>query len=196
MKEYFDATLIIEAFNSLQKLATAHGYPICLNTTTKAPLTLYYNEEYPDRILVDKTLSKPVVDDFVFNWSMLTRKDFVYWCFLVENYEMDDGYCIGSVFVGSLCFDLVSRRCDQGKWHLDYDLYVGGVDDGYGYLSNGNAYSHDGGGSFDELMICMPYEEFQQYVEGVFTEFINNEGSTLGVSLKEKAKQPFDWLVH
>jgi len=45
---------IIEAFNKLKEKAVELGTPICLNTTTSTELELYYHEDYPNRILVDK----------------------------------------------------------------------------------------------------------------------------------------------
>ena len=48
---------IIDAFEKLKEKATELGTPICLNTTTSTMLELYYHEDYPNRILVDKYLS-------------------------------------------------------------------------------------------------------------------------------------------
>lgn len=47
-----------------------------------------------------------------------------------KNYSDSDGYgeYIGSVRTGDLCFDIIN-------WgnHLWFDLYIGGIDTGYGY---------------------------------------------------------------
>lgn len=48
---------IIDAFEKLKEKATEVGTPICLNTTTSTMLELYYHDDYPNRILVDKYLS-------------------------------------------------------------------------------------------------------------------------------------------
>ena len=48
---------IIAAFDKLKEKAVELGMPICLNTTTSMELELYYHEDYPNRILVDKYLS-------------------------------------------------------------------------------------------------------------------------------------------
>lgn len=48
---------VIDAFNQLQERAVAIGTPICLNTETSTFLELYYHDDYPNRILVDKFLS-------------------------------------------------------------------------------------------------------------------------------------------
>lgn len=49
--------------------------------------------------------------------------------------ESDSGNYIGSVRAGDLCFDIL-------EWgnHLWFDLYVGGVDTGYGYGAGGYPY--------------------------------------------------------
>ena len=49
---------IIDAFNTLKIQATRIGMPICLNTTASNDLELYFHDDYPDRILVDKLISK------------------------------------------------------------------------------------------------------------------------------------------
>ena len=48
---------IIDAFNKLNEKATELGLPICLNTETSTFLELYFHDDYPNRILVDKCLS-------------------------------------------------------------------------------------------------------------------------------------------
>lgn len=48
---------VIDAFNTLKLQATKIGLPICLNTETSMDLELYYHEDYPNRILVDKYIS-------------------------------------------------------------------------------------------------------------------------------------------
>lgn len=48
---------IINAFNQLNEKAIELGLPICLNTTTSTFLELYFHDDYPNRILVDKYIS-------------------------------------------------------------------------------------------------------------------------------------------
>ena len=48
---------VIKAFNKLLNKSIEIGKPICLNTETSTFLELYYHEDYPNRILVDKYLS-------------------------------------------------------------------------------------------------------------------------------------------
>ena len=56
--------------------------------------------------------------------------------------ESESGEYVGSVRVGNLCFDIM----DWGN-HLWFDLYVGGVDTGYGYgadTTKGGSYTVGG----------------------------------------------------
>ena len=126
-----------------------------------------------------------------FDWSEFTQKDFVNYCAKLENDTIIDGDYIGCVRVGELCFDLVVR-CYDNKLTLDYDLHIGGIDDGYGYSRvDGTPYTEDGGGTFvDGIMIDCCYDKFKEVAEGAFTDFINNEGSSHGVSLIDKANKP------
>lgn len=126
-----------------------------------------------------------------FNWDGLVQNDFVNYCARIESETISDGYYIGCVRVGDLCFDLIVRQYDS--WELDYDLYIGGIDDGYGYsqLDAGYPYSEDSGGSFaDGLLINLTYDKFKEVVEAALTDFICNEGSVYNVSLIEKANEP------
>lgn len=67
-----------------------------------------------------------------FNWNSFTEEDFVNYCATIENERMFDNDFIGCVRIGDLCFDLIVREYND-EFVLDYDLYVGGFDDGYGY---------------------------------------------------------------
>lgn len=49
---------IIEAFNDVIKMANDMGYPIKLYPESEDSLNIYYNDDYPNMILVDKYLSK------------------------------------------------------------------------------------------------------------------------------------------
>ena len=51
-------TTIIEAFNDVIKMAEDMGYPIKLYPESESSLCIYYNDDYPNKILVDKYLSK------------------------------------------------------------------------------------------------------------------------------------------
>lgn len=104
--------------------------------------------------------------------------------------ESDSGNYIGSVRAGDLCFDIL-------EWgnHLWFDLYVGGVDTGYGYGADGYPYDF-----FDVLGFAW-YDkirdttdaEFKEQVEKHITEILkkNPEYTTdtrnIKVNLIEKA---------
>ena len=47
-------TSIIEEFNTLARKAESLGYPIKLHVNSSESLCLYYHDDYPDMILVDK----------------------------------------------------------------------------------------------------------------------------------------------
>lgn len=67
-----------------------------------------------------------------FNWKGFTEEDFVNYCATIENNQMFDNDFVGRVTVGDLCFDFIVRE-DNDEIVLDYDWYIGGIDDGYGY---------------------------------------------------------------
>lgn len=130
-----------------------------------------------------------------FDWTNFTKVDFVNYCAKAENGDMASDDYVGCVRVGDLCFDLVARMDDScEEWYLSYDLYVGGVDTGYGYSSRNSEipdypYDYAEGGSFVDGLIWMTYKEFQQYAEEEFEKFITtwpyNEAS-----LVDKANEP------
>lgn len=106
-----------------------------------------------------------------FDWTNFTEIDFTDYCAKAENDLMHEDEYVGCVRVGNLCFDLMVRDND-GKLYLSYDLYVGGVDSGYGYTASDYPYDYAEGGNFEDTMISMSYEEFQKYAEEKFELFI------------------------
>lgn len=48
-------TAIIENFNNLAIMAEKLGFPIKLHTNSKGSLVLYYHDDHPNMILVDKS---------------------------------------------------------------------------------------------------------------------------------------------
>ena len=104
--------------------------------------------------------------------------------------ESDSGNYIGSVRAGDLCFDIL-------EWgnHLWFDLYVGGVDTGYGYGADGYPYDFFdflGFAWYDKLRDTTD-AEFKEQVEKHITEILkkNPEYTTdtrnIKVNLIEKA---------
>ena len=51
-------TTIIEAFNDIIKMAEDMGYPIKLYPESETSLYVYYHDDHPNMILVDKYRSK------------------------------------------------------------------------------------------------------------------------------------------
>ena len=150
-----------------------------------------------------------------FNWDGMTEQTFAMLCKTMEKYSHSyDDYItnvhyndfIGSVRIGNLCFDIVVREDNNEGTCVDYDLYVGGVDTGYGY-SNPNKYDplnyngqddypydYAGSGTFKEPFHKMTYDVFKKYAESVMESFIYqaDKGYTL-CSLVAKANE--DLLV-
>ena len=122
-----------------------------------------------------------------FNWNDFTKTNFNAVCEELKSDEHDE-ICVGQVRVGDLCFDLVTREYND-KLCLDYDLYVGGVDTGYGYADD-YPYDYAGGGSFDESCANMTYEEFKVYAEKIMEDYIKNEENVYNhASLIEKSNE-------
>lgn len=107
-----------------------------------------------------------------------------------------EGTYIGAVRVGNLCFDILN-------WgnHLWFDLYVGGVDTGYGYSlkEEYKDYPYDYADScsfkFDEIVSDVNFEEFQkllnEYIEKQLEslqEYVTDKGA-IKVNLIEKANE-------
>lgn len=128
---------------------------------------------------------------FDFDWREFTEKDFVNYCAMVENDQILDNDYVGCVRVGELCFDFVYRY-DGEQETLDYDMYLGGVDTGYGYSKiDGTPYTEGGGGIFEDgLLIGLSYDEFKQTVEKTITNFIVSENNDYRGILVPLAKAP------
>lgn len=144
-----------------------------------------------------------------FDWNEFTKIDFANYCAKAENNMLAADDYVGCVRVGNLCFDLLVRFDENEKLWLSYDMYVGGVDTGYGYADLVNAerlytnqnpilpknptypYDYAEGGEFDGTMIWMAYEDFQKYAEAKFEEFITT-WPYKEASLIEKANEPLN----
>ena len=110
---------------------------------------------------------------YKFNWDGLRDLEFGNYVSLLIAKEED---FIGSVRVGDLCFELNLRYYGPGEMCLDYDLFEGGVDDGYGYSEDGYPYTHEGGSGFDfdlDLVLKWTYEDFKKAVEEELTAYID-----------------------
>lgn len=117
-----------------------------------------------------------------------------------------DGDVIGQARTGDICFDLVLRTDPHDRFFLGLDLYVGGIDDGYGYsaedaLLNGNyIYEHevpaeelypyterDGCGGPLCNYSKLTFEELVEKLEAEMNEYIDDGDDTV----KEAANRPF-----
>lgn len=138
-----------------------------------------------------------------FDWSEFTEVGFFnYGEKMKDEVEYGDEY-VGCVRIGDLCFDLLIRLDDNGNKIFTYDLYVGGVDTGYGY-SNPNKfnkelynpeddypYDYVGGLDFSSTCTNMSYDNFKLYAEAEFEHFIKVENEAYKeASLIEKANEP------
>ena len=124
-----------------------------------------------------------------FNWDGFTEEDFVKYCATIENEKMFDNEFIGCVRIGDLCFDLMIREYND-EFVLDYDLYVGGIDDGYGYGNENSPYTEGGGGSFEDSLISMSYNDFVKQAEEAFTDYIYHSNYSAEYNLVDKANEP------
>lgn len=115
------------------------------------------------------------------------------------DYPMD---YIGAVKIGSLCYDLVEREGnDENDYPVLYgDLYVDGVDTGYGYSDNDVPYDFDDAAGFVlhfDQYNGMTVKQFKTLIESLCVVDINtNDKSNPLYSLVEKSLIPpkgFNW---
>ena len=123
----------------------------------------------------------------VFNWNDFKEENFNVACEELKGSDFNEVF-IGAVRVGDLCFDILTREYNE-KLYLDYDLYVGGVDTGYGYADD-YPYDYCSGGSFAVACADMSYEEFKAYAENIMKECIEKENAIYEhTSLIDKANE-------
>lgn len=107
---------------------------------------------------------------------------------------------LGSVRIGNLCFDIIN----YGN-HLWFDLYVGGVDTGYGYGADKYPYDYCDAISFPwyEDLTIMTDNEFKERVEKFIEARLNSreeylvdikDVKVISVNLLKKAsEEPKEW---
>ena len=128
-----------------------------------------------------------------FNWDGFTAENYDEY---FREEHIDDCDYIGSVRIGDLCFEIVAWHFGRDGDRLGFEIYVGGVDDGYGYSKSGSCLCQDETDkgypytqmdgdvfSFDERN-GMSYEEFRTAAEEEFTQYIE------WYDLTEKAEMP------
>lgn len=92
---------------------------------------------------------------------------------------------IGSVRIGTLCFDLIERKGKRDKNYLYADLYVGGIDTGYGYGKDDYPYTYVDWISRQWTVDKLPkdYRSFKKEIEEKLTMLIKHARS---ITLKRK----------
>lgn len=104
-----------------------------------------------------------------------------------------------NVRCGELCFDIVERETDPGVMKVFADLYVGGIDTGYGYSKDGYPYDfmEDVGYVWDvSAFKGLDLNGFKSIVEQEITKCVldaKTASRTRGVedvNLLEKAEMP------
>ena len=130
---------------------------------------------------------------YKFDWRGFTAEDFVDYCARVENGQLLADDYVGCVRVGDLCFDLVLR--DYDRLVLTFDMYVGGVDSGYGYSNKCEdtpfyPYDYADGWNWPDTCIHLSYPGFKLFAEETFKDYIQNSAYTVTHSLIERAKEP------
>lgn len=97
--------------------------------------------------------------------------------------ELANGDFMGNVRVGDLCFDLSVYGMDYGEDvpTLSFDLFVGGIDDGYGYADGGYPYTYYDGGSLGDMenFLGYNYKEFKVVVETMLSDYIKESGCNI-----------------
>lgn len=112
--------------------------------------------------------------------------------FINNKNEEGNGEYVGCVRVGNLCFDIIN-------WgdHLWFDLYVGGVNTGYGYGVDDYPYDFCdvAGFKWDDCLINTSDDDFKRELEEYIEEHINavegyvTDFKAIPVSLTDKANE-------
>lgn len=122
--------------------------------------------------------------DLSFSWNIFTSEDFSQ---IKKDMQRRIEGNTASIRVGTICIDCIANEYDDGIF-LDYDVYVGGEDTGYGFKGS-YPYDYIDGGSFSKEIFDMTYREFKEYAEKVLTNFIVKNDKQPTYSLMEHAKQ-------
>lgn len=101
---------------------------------------------------------------------------------------------IGSFEVGALSIEFI-LRCYDDNIQLDYDVYVGGIDEGYGYTESNKPYDFCEGGMMidkNNINVFLNFEVFKKLALKEINNYIQN--SKYNVVLIEKSEEEFfDW---
>lgn len=119
-------------------------------------------------------------DDFSYSKWMELRNDLIW-----KDRELLDGAYYGCVHVGNLCFDIMLHTVEDE--HIDGDLYVGGLDAGYGYSEDGYPYDFAGDGAdmtVEEFLDIITYKKWKALFEERAKEAINRNDDMYGTVAK------------
>lgn len=108
-------------------------------------------------------------DSFPRKKWMELRNDLIW-----KDRELLEGAYYGCVRVGNLCFDI--RLSMDEVEYVDGDLYIGGIDSGYGYGKDDYPYECAGDGadmSVEELLSISTYQRWKVRFEELANECIN-----------------------
>lgn len=108
-----------------------------------------------------------------FIWNM-TEEDWKR--LMLDNTKKDnkdckiDNHCYGQCFIGTLCSDIL-HTLDNTDWYAYANVFVLGVDDGYGTTKSGIPYTMLDDGPIVP-MHCNSFEEFKTKFEESFKSYI------------------------
>lgn len=135
-----------------------------------------------------------------FVWEV-NKKDWVEYPALVRNSAEGDGMVntagvVGCCRIGDLVFDIRAWGEYNGKMALGYELYVGGVDDGYNETADGYPYDYVGYDEFPISVLAMKLSDFEKMAEPMFELFIQDANKEYKkADLIAKAKEPTNYML-
>lgn len=102
--------------------------------------------------------------------------------------KYENGTYVGCCRIGNLCWDIVINkdRNNKKKSVLTAELFVGGVDRGYGKSEHGYPFDYDDDGYYI-MDIDADIEKMKEYAEDFFSGYIANNGYEYA-DLKELAE--------
>ena len=127
----------------------------------------------------------------IFNWIIEDEAALNKWMKSISDEEAD---YITSIRSGDLCFDLIERNVDGINYVLA-DLYVGGIDTGYGYSKDGYPYDFADsiGGMWKSDEIKRKGRLAKNFILRNITKIIMKEGGMYEKgSLINKGKEPLN----
>lgn len=129
-----------------------------------------------------------------FNYDYFSKQKWIELYAKLREGDVDDDEYYGAVRIGDLCFDIVLHTSidwdgnfDAVDSYIDGDLYVGGIDSGYGYGKENYPYefTYDGADmTVKEFLDLITYEEWKIKFEELAKETIEIEDERYGTIAK------------